>query len=102
MADGKTPYKAYDLAIEESLANGYLPDIWSQRECVDVFRNTYSVDDEIRQEGREEGREEKAMESVVEMLKDGMDILLVAKYSKMSVEWVQNIQAGMQKELVTA
>jgi len=62
-----------------------------------VFRNTYSVDDEIRQEGREK----KATEMAIAMLEDGMDVLLIAKYTKMSVEWVQNVQASMQKELVT-
>jgi len=57
-AEGKTPYTAYDLAVQESLENDYLSDVWSRRECVDVFRNTYSVESEIRQEAREEALEE--------------------------------------------
>ena len=75
-SDGKTPYNAYDLAIQESLANGYLSDIWNKRECVDVFRNTYSVDDEIRQEGREEGieiGEVNLATKLLDLIKKGID-----------------------------
>ena len=45
--------------------------------------------------GEVKGEVKKATEVTIEMLKDGMDVSLVAKYAKMPIEWVQNVQARM-------
>ena len=56
-AQGKSPYESYVIAVGKSVEEGYLADIWSRKECVDVFAETYRYDDQLREEGREEGFE---------------------------------------------
>jgi len=55
---GKTRYEAYNIAVEKSLEKGYLADIWSREECVDMFVETYTYEDQLREDSWEEGREE--------------------------------------------
>ena len=69
-AEGKKPYEAYRFAVDKSISNGYLPDIWNRKECVDMFAETYCYDDQLRDEGREEGRDEGRVEGRAE----GMEV----------------------------
>ena len=55
---GKSPYEAYSIAVGKSVEKGYLSDIWSRKECVDMFAETYCYDDQLKEEGRQAGREE--------------------------------------------
>jgi hypothetical protein len=55
---GLSPYEAYKHAVNESIENGYLADIWSRKECVDMFIETYDYDEILKEGAREEGREE--------------------------------------------
>ena len=61
----------------------------------EFFRGT-KVESRFLKKGREEGREEGEIkgksEIAIEMLKDGLPIETVAKYSKMPVEWVKNLK----------
>ena len=69
----------------------------------EFFRGT-KVESRFLKKGREEGREEGEIkgrkegeikgksEIAIEMLKDGLPIEMVAKYSKMPVEWVENLK----------
>ena len=52
-AQGKKPYEAYRFAVDKSIENGYLPEIWSRKECIDMFAETYCYDDQLREEGFE-------------------------------------------------
>jgi len=49
----------------------------------------------VREQGIEQGQVKGKTESAIEMLKDGMDVSLVAKYVKMPIEWVKGIQVRM-------
>lgn len=44
-----------------------------------------------RKEGREEGRREGKLEFALELLKDGMALEKVAKYSKLSLSMIQEL-----------
>jgi len=66
---GNSPYQAYDIAVEKSKKNGYLADIWSREECVNMFRETYTYDDQLREEGMEEGME-KGVELTLRVLNE--------------------------------
>jgi len=43
-------------------------DIWSRRECINIFKNTYSIEEEIR----EEERVELAIK-ILDMIKKGIN-----------------------------
>ena len=47
----------------------------------------------LREEGREEGREEKTIETAIEMFKEGFDMPIISKITKMPLEWVKEIIA---------
>lgn len=85
--EGKSPHQAYDLAIAESISKGYLTDIWSREECVNVFREVYSYDDELR----EEAREEVIIETTIAMLKKGIKDIEVAEIIMRPIEWVRGL-----------
>ena len=55
---GKSPYEAYCIAVEESIEKDYLANIWNRKECVDMFAETYCYDALLKEEDREEGKEE--------------------------------------------
>jgi len=73
-ARGKTPYQAYRIAVEKSLEEGYLADIWRRKECVDMFESTYCYDDHLREGSRAEGREEGRKEGLVEGRSEGLQL----------------------------
>ena len=47
--------------------------------------------DRLRSEGQEKGIEKKARETALEMLGDGFAPEQVARYVKMSIEWVKGL-----------
>ena len=57
-----------------------------------VYRDWYSVLTTAKEEGRKEGREERKMEDKIEialkMIKDGMSIDVVSKYTGLSIEQI--------------
>ena len=88
---GKTPHQAYNLAVQASIVAGYLTDVWSRKECVDVFSEIFTIEEELKQEGREEGREEGFADAVVKMLENGLAAKAVADIVKRPVEWVESL-----------
>ena len=69
----------------------YLHESW-RRDIVTVGERLRS---EGRVEGRVEGREEKALEIAVNMLRGGMDMAQVSKFTGLSLIRVQQIHAQM-------
>jgi len=89
--EGNTPHQAYYLAIEESKERGYLTDVWSRKECVDMFKECYDRDDDMIEVGIEKGRDEEATKIAIKMLKSGLDVNMVAEMAERPVEWVKGL-----------
>ncbi|MCL2577287.1 MAG: hypothetical protein FWE27_04470 [Defluviitaleaceae bacterium] len=56
-SQGKSPHDAYSIAVEKGKEKGYLAHIWSRKELVDMFQETYCYDEMLKEEAREEGME---------------------------------------------
>ena len=107
--EGLTPYKAFVAAVEESLRIGYLVDVWSRKECVDMFAEIYTYDDQLREEGREEGRAEGREEGrekgreeglnvsarIIQDLKKGMPLQSVCEKYNVSLKLVEELHDAM-------
>ena len=51
---------------------------------------------EAKKEGKLEGELEANTEIALEMLKDGVSLEIVSKYTKMPIEWVEEISSALQ------
>ena len=89
--EGNAPYQAYDLAVEESQSKGYLADIWGRKECVNVFRELFTYEDELKASAWEEGREEGVADTVKNLLEKGFDVNTIADAIKRPVEWIESL-----------
>ena len=93
-SQGKTPYQAYAIAVGKSLEEGYLADIWSRKECVDVFAETYCYDAQLKYEGREEGREEglELSAQIYVALKENIPIPTIADRFGVTVQQIEKLK----------
>ena len=57
---------------------------------IDVARSVW------QEEAKEEGKEEEKTETAISMLKDGMDVEIVVKYSRLSREKVLALKATLE------
>ena len=95
---GNSPYDAYNIAVEKSVEKGYLADIWSRKELVDMFAETYSYDEMLKEEGREEGREEGLDEGlglsalIFHALKENLPIHKIAEKFGVTVKQVEKVK----------
>jgi hypothetical protein len=89
-AQGKTPYQAYNIAVEKSKEEGYLVDIWSRKECIDVFAETYCYDDQLKDEGREEGLELST--TIFNELRKNVPIPTIAKKYGVTIGQVEKMK----------
>jgi len=75
-----------------------IADIWSKKECVDVFRETYCYDDQLREEGMEKGTEkemEKGMELstlIFSALRENVPLPAIAKKHGITVQQVEKMR----------
>jgi len=59
---------------------------------------TYNIEDDVRyKQGEEKGELKRAVESIMEMLKDGLAYEKIAKYAKVSKEFVEEIAKQIKK-----
>ena len=101
-AQGNAPYDAYNIAVEKSMEKGYLADIWSRKELVDMFAETYRYDEMLKEEGREEGREEgliKGLEKglglsaqIFHALKENTTVSAIAEKLGVTVSQVEKVK----------
>jgi len=80
-SQGKTPHDAYHDAVGKSKEMGYLAHIWSRKELVDMFLETYCHDEILREEGMEKGLE-KGLEIsalIFNALKENLPIQAIAE-----------------------
>ena len=91
---GKTPHQAFTIAVEKSMEEGYLADIWSRKECVDMFAETYSYDNQLRYEGREEGKEEGLEISIqiVNELRENIPLLKIMEKYDVTVQQIEKLK----------
>ena len=87
---GKSPYDAFVIAVEKSVEEGYLADIWSRKECVDVFKETYRYDDQLRDEGREEGLDLSTQ--IFNELRKNVPLTTIAEKYGITVQRVEKLQ----------
>jgi len=93
-AQGNSPYDAYHNAVNKSKEKGYLAHIWSRKEFVDMFQETYCYDSMLREEGREEGLEEGLGLGVLifNALKENLSIHVIAEKYGVTVRQVEKVK----------
>ena len=69
-------------------------DIWSRKECVDVFKEMYCYDDQLKYEGREEGREEGLALStqIYGELKENVPIPTIAEKYGVTIRQIEKMK----------
>lgn len=86
----------YILQIPEELTSKLRSEILVTKEEMDMFfldrKNLPPTFGEIREEAREEGIREGRKQIALEMLKDGLDAEIVAKYVKLPIEEVEKLK----------
>ena len=89
---------AINKGIQKCIDEGILVDFLSENfaEVAKMLSWEYCQETEfrvLREEGREEGREENKIETAFEMFKEGFDIPIISKITKMPLEWIKEIIA---------
>jgi hypothetical protein len=75
-----------------------LHEIWKEIRMLKVFEYAEEVGrKEGRKEGKEEGKTKKAQEITIEMLKDGMNIKQIAKFTKLPEEEVLKLKKELDE-----
>ncbi|MBL5876753.1 hypothetical protein HV454_06985 [Bacillus sporothermodurans] len=86
----------YILQIPDELPSKLRNEIMIMKEEVDMFfldrKNLPPTFGEIREEAREEGLEQGRKQIALEMLADGMDVEVVAKYVKLPIEEIKRLK----------
>jgi len=96
-ATGASIDKAFECAVQQCSKAGYLANVIDKEDFMSVYTPLFSYEDDLRAEGRIEGRTEgelkKASDTALEMFKDGLETAKIAQYTKMPIEWVEDLLA---------
>ena len=80
-----------DLAVMSNLGEGIYEDGLMKGKQEGWEKGRKEGREEGRKEGKEEGRREGKLEFALELLKDGMALEKVAKYSKLSLSMIEKL-----------
>jgi hypothetical protein len=91
-AKGETPHQAFTIAVKKSMEKGYLAEIWSRKECIDMFAEVYCYDEQLRNEGFEQGIEQGIEKIAKNMLRRGRSIDEISEDTGLSITRVAELQ----------
>ena len=88
--EGNAPYEAFIFAVSECLKKGYLTEILSRKESVDMFIERYSYDDQLLEEGEARG----LLNAAMKLLKTGMGVSEISSVLELTEEQVEELEAA--------